>query len=144
MKEEKLKDCESQNSLKGRSTLENSKISERIKSSKHSLLSKENLLPKKAKKIVIIKKLTKLKKNKPTEKQEKPKQNGGKLKEIKIKLTKTTLRTKLSNKITNKKNFQPPKVKIDLQLKQIREKRILMSHKDSVTEKDQKKKKIKS
>ena len=105
MKEEKLKDCESQNSLKGRSTLENSKISERIKSSKHSLLSKENLLPKKAKKIVIIKKLTKLKKNKPTEKQEKPKQNGGKLKEIKIKLTKTTLRTKLSNKITNKKTL---------------------------------------
>ena len=105
IKEEKLKDCESQNSLKGRSTLENSKISERIKSSKHSLLSKENLLPKKSKKIVIIKRMTKLKKNKPTEKQEKPKPNGGKLKEIKIKLTKTTLRTKLSNKIPNKKNI---------------------------------------
>ena len=102
MKEEKLKDCESQNSLKGKSTLENSKISERIRSCKHSLLSKENLLPKKAKKIIIIKKVTKLKKNKPTEKQEKPKPNGGKKKEITSKLSKTTLRTKLSNKMLNK------------------------------------------
>ena len=102
MKEEKLKDCESQNSLKGKSTLENSKISERIRSCKHSLLSKENILPKKAKKIIIIKKVTKLKKNKPTEKQEKPKPNGGKIKELTSKLSKTTLRTKLSNKILNK------------------------------------------
>ena len=104
MKEEKLKDCESQNSLKGKSTLENSKISERIRSSKHSLLSKENLLPKKAKKIIMIKKVTKLKKNKPTEKQEKPKPNGGKIKEITSKLSKTSLRTKISNKMLNKTN----------------------------------------
>ena len=41
---------------------------------------------------------------------------------------------KKENNEKSKKNFQPPKVKIDLQLKQIREKRILMSHKDSVTE----------
>ena len=102
MKEEKLKDCESQNSLKGRSTLENSKISERIRSSKYSLLSKENLLPKKAKKIIIIKKVTKLKNNKPKEKQEKPKPNGGKIKEITSKLSKTSLRTKISNKMLNK------------------------------------------
>ena len=102
MKEEKLKDCESQNSLKGKSTLENSKISERIRSCKHSLLSKENILSKKAKKIIIIKKVTKLKKNKPTEKQEKPKPNGGKIKEITSKLSKTSLRTKISNKILNK------------------------------------------
>ena len=101
MKEEKLKDCESQNSLKGKSTLENSKISERIRSCKHSLLSKENVLPKKAKKIIMIKKVTKLKKNKPTEKQEKPKPNGGKIKEITSKLSKTSLRTKISNKILN-------------------------------------------
>ena len=33
-----------------------------------------------------------------------------------------------------KKNYQPPKVKIDLQLKQIVEKRITMSHKDKVME----------
>ena len=33
-----------------------------------------------------------------------------------------------------KKNYQPPKVKVDLQLKQIVEKRITMSHKDSVLE----------
>ena len=43
---------------------------------------------------------------------------------------------KQEQKENNKKNkleYQPPKVKVDLQLKQIREKRILMSHKDSVT-----------
>jgi hypothetical protein len=33
----------------------------------------------------------------------------------------------------NKLEFQPPKVKIDPKLKRIREKRILMSNKDSVT-----------
>ena len=33
-----------------------------------------------------------------------------------------------------KLNYQPPKVKIDLNLKQQREKKILMSHKDSVTQ----------
>ena len=34
MKDEKLKTCESKNSLKGKSTFENYKMSERIKSSK--------------------------------------------------------------------------------------------------------------
>ena len=48
---------------------------------------------------------------------------------------------KKENNEKSKKNFQPPKVKIDLQLKQIREKRILMSHKDSVTETENKNKK---
>ena len=33
-----------------------------------------------------------------------------------------------------KLNYQPPKVKVDLKLKQLREKKILMSHKDSVTQ----------
>ena len=45
------------------------------------------------------------------------------------------------NNDRNKKTYQPPKVKIDLQLKQIREKRILMSHKESVTETETKNKK---
>ena len=37
------------------------------------------------------------------------------------------------NNEKNKKTYQPPKVKVDLKLKQLREKKILMSHKDSVT-----------
>ena len=37
------------------------------------------------------------------------------------------------NNEKNKKTFQPPKVKVDLKLKQMREKKILMSRKDSVT-----------
>ena len=43
---------------------------------------------------------------------------------------------KQEQKENNKKNkleFQPPKVKVDPKLKRIREKRILMSNKDSVT-----------
>ena len=104
LKELKLKDCESQNSLKGKSTTENSKISDRIKSSKNSLKSKENLLPKKAKKIVALKKVTKLEKNTVIQKSEKPKTNELKIKKIinKTKLPKTIFRTKIGNKLLDK------------------------------------------
>ena len=40
-----------------------------------------------------------------------------------------------------KKNYQPPKVKINLQLKKIREKKFLMSNKDSVTQTESENKK---
>ena len=107
MKDEKLKTCESQNSLKGKSTFENSKISDRIKSSKTSIKSKENPLPKKANKILIYKNSTKLENNnKIKDKSEKPKIKNEKLKKIIIKknLSKTLLRTKISNKILYKTN----------------------------------------
>ena len=108
MKDEKLKTCESQNSLKGKSTFDNSKISERIKSTKNSKKNIENPLPKKGKKIIIFKKVTKIEKNKTTEKLVKPK-----LKEDNInkkinnyKLIKTSTRTKIPNKIIDKSNIK--------------------------------------
>ena len=41
MKEEKLKNCESQNSSRGKSTFENSKNSDKLKSSKNSIKKKK-------------------------------------------------------------------------------------------------------
>ena len=43
MKEEKLKNCESQNSSRGKSTFENSKNSDKLKSSKNSIKSKRKV-----------------------------------------------------------------------------------------------------
>ena len=61
MKEEKLKNCESQNSSRGKSTFENSKNSDKLKSSKNSIKSKENnkgndIIPKLFQNTEIIKK----------------------------------------------------------------------------------------
>ena len=73
MNEEKLKNCESQNSSRGKSTFENSKNSDKLKSSKNSIKSKDNLKPKQSKKIIIYKRTDRNKKNKINEKIEKQK-----------------------------------------------------------------------
>ena len=112
MKDEKLKTCESQNSLKGKSTFENSKISDRIKSSKNSLKSKEtNDNKKKSKKIIIIQKSKKNEKNEMRGKRVIPKSKDEKIKKIinKTKIAKTVLRIKISNPITSKNNEKSKK-----------------------------------
>ena len=113
MKEEKLKNCESQNSSRGKSTFENSKNSDKLKSSKNSIKSKENIKPKQSKKIIIYKRTDRNKKNKINEKIEKQKPKESNLKKIinKTKLSKTVLRDKMpSNKnIFNKKIDKPEK-----------------------------------
>ena len=93
MKNEKLKTNESQNSLKGKSIFENSKISDRIKSSKNSLKSKENQKPPKTKKIVIIRKSIRLEKDKTKEKSEIQKAKDEKFKKVinKAKISKTII-----------------------------------------------------
>ena len=112
MKDEKLKPSESQNSLKGKSTFENSKIYDRIKSSKNSLNSKENLdNKKKTKKLILLQKSKKLEKNKIQEKKVEPKSKDEKIKKIinKTKISKTIIRNKISNRIISKTNEQSEK-----------------------------------
>ena len=112
MKDEKLKPSESQNSLKGKSTFENSKIYDRIKSSKNSLNSKENFdNKKKTKKLILLQKSKKLEKNKIQEKKVEPKSKDEKIKKIinKTKISKTIIRNKISNRIISKTNEQSEK-----------------------------------
>ena len=112
MKDEKLKLSESQNSLKGKSTFENSKIYDRIKSSKNSLNSKENFdNKKKTKKLIILQKSKKLEKNKIQEKKVEPKSKDEKIKKIKnkTKISTTIIRNKISNRIITKTNEQSEK-----------------------------------
>ena len=106
MKNEKLKTSESQNSIKGKSTFENSKISDRTKPGKNSLKPNENQKPTKAKKIVIIQRTSRLEKNKPKEKVETRKVKDEKFKKVinKTKIAKTIFRTKKPNKILTKTN----------------------------------------
>ena len=114
MKDEKLKSCESQNSLKGKSTFENSKISDRKKSSKISIKSKEtNDDKKKSKKIIIIQKSKRFEKNKNQEKKviQNSKSKDQKIKKTinKNKISTTVLRTKISNPILSKNNEKSKK-----------------------------------
>ena len=112
MKDDKLKPSESQNSLKGKSTFENSKIYDRIKSSKNSLKSKENVdNKKKSKKIIILQKSKRLEKNKLQDKKDVSKSKDEKIKKIKntTKISKTIIRTKISNRIISKTNEQSKK-----------------------------------
>ena len=149
MKDEKLKTCESQNSLKGKSTFENSKISDRIKSSKNSLKSKEaNDNKKKSKKIIIIQKSKKNEKNEIRGKKVVPKSKDEKIKKIinKTKIAKTVLRTKISHPIMSKNNEKSKKTpcqpmkkysKIDKQI-------LTMSSLSRLKEKDSKNLKLKN
>ena len=112
MKDEKLKLSESQNSLKGKSTFENSKIYDRIKSSKNSLNSKENLdNKKKTKKLILLQKSKRLEKNKIQEKKDVPNSKDEKNKKIKnkTKISTTIIRNKISNRIISKTNEQSEK-----------------------------------
>ena len=112
MKDEKLKLSESQNSLKGKSTFENSKIYDRIKSSKNSLNSKENVdNKKKTKKIILLQKSKRLEKNKIQEKKDVPNSKDEKNKKIKnkTKISTTIIRNKISNRIIPKTNEQSEK-----------------------------------
>jgi len=110
MSDEKLKTNESQNSLKGKSTVENSKIYDGMKSIKNSKKSKENHKFKKAKNVVIIQKSKKFDKssgtkiNKTNEKNSKTKIKNNKFNKIEIKntLPKTLIRTKTTNKMLDK------------------------------------------
>ena len=110
MSDEKLKTNESQNSLKGKSTVENSKIYDGMKSIKNSKKSKENHKFKKAKNVVIIQKSKQFDKssgtkiNKTNEKNSKTKIKNNKFNKIEIKntLPKTLIRTKTTNKMLDK------------------------------------------
>ena len=147
MKNEKLKTNESQNSLKGKSTFENSKISDRIKSSKNSLKSKENQKPPKTKKIVIIRKSTRLEKDKTKEKSEIQKTKDEKFKkEInKAKISKTIFRTKKSNRLSIKTNDKSGKTpSLPIKKNKIDKSLLTMSSLPRINEKDNFNTKIKN
>ena len=144
MKDEKLKTCESQNSLKGKSTFENSKMSERIKSSKKSI----NIDNKKTKKVLPNKKpkrfekiITKEKKLVQNSKDEKTK----KINDKKI-ITKSVLRTKISAPLIKKLKVKSEKTPCQPMKKSIKfEKSILtMSSLSRIKEKDLHNPKIKN
>ena len=116
MKDEKTKTCESQNSSKGKSTFDSSKFSERIKSSKNSVKSKENPLNKKEKKIITLKKITKIEKNNKKEKTENTKSSITDIKKINNKnFSKTVLRKKISAKLIDKTKINDISAKSPLQ-----------------------------
>ena len=116
MKDEKTKTCESQNSSKGKSTFDSSKFSERIKSSKNSVKSKENPLNKKEKKIITLKKITKIEKNNKKEKTENTKSSITDIKKINNKnFSKTFLRKKISAKLIDKTKINDISAKSPLQ-----------------------------
>ena len=147
MKNEKLKTSESQNSLKGKSTFENSKISDRIKSSKNSVKPKKNQKPTKTKKIVVIQRTSRLEKKKTKEKSEIQKTKDEKFKKVinKTKIAKTVFRTKKPNKLltkTNDKSEKTPSLPIK---KNIIDKSLLtMSSLPRIKEKDNFNSKIKN